>query len=163
MRKVSISRLRKNGFNCNFAVYLVAYTGIEPCWSAAATTASSQNDLGPDAIPKGFSYIHVTLRALRRWSRILAILLKFTDFTLSYVELVEELICAKSFEIRQSVDELFTIKKLTVPDAIFKNEYLFVIILSDNKLRLKKIQKLGSLLVPSFNRFGIAITEINSR
>ena len=117
MRKVAISRLRKNGFNFHFTVYLVAYTGIEPCWSAAATTAGSQNDLQPGAIPKGFSYIHVTFSALRGWSRIMAILLKFTDFTLSYAELVEELICAKSFVIRQSVDELFTIKKLMVPDA----------------------------------------------
>ena len=107
---MSISRLRTNGFNFNFTVYLVAYAGIEPCWSAAATTAGSQHDLQPGAIPKGFSYIHVTLSALRGWSQIMAILLKCTDFTLSYAELVEDLIYPNSFVIRQSVDELFTIK-----------------------------------------------------
>ena len=120
IRKVSISRPRKNGFNCNFTVYLVAYTSIEPCWSAAAATAGSQNDLQPGEVLRGFSYIHITQRALRGWWRILAILLKFTDFTLPYAELVEKAIYAKSFEIRQFVDELFTIKKLMVPDAIFK-------------------------------------------
>ena len=99
MRKVSSSRLRKNGFNCNFTAYLVAYTGIEPCWSAAATTAGSQNDLQLGAVPKGFSYIYVTLGTLRGWLRIMAILLIFADFTLPYAQLVEELICAKSFEI----------------------------------------------------------------
>ena len=93
----------------------------------------------------------------------MAISLKFTGFTFPYAELVEESICAKSFEIRQSVDELFTIKKLTVPDAIFKNEYLCATTLLHNKPTLKKFQKLGSLLVTSFNRFGISVTEINNR
>ena len=117
----------------------------------------------PGASPKGFSYFHVTLSVWRGWSRIMAILLKFTDFTLPYAELVEESNCAKIFEIGQSVHELFTIKKLIVPDVLFKNQYLCVTTLLHNKLRLKKFQKLCSLLVPSFNRFGISVTEINNR